>query len=153
MKCMYSVMIMIITSMFIGLGSVTSLVFWCYMSGVCTSYSLFVGNPLLPVLFGLSIIPMVIFPFLLVQRRSLYADYSHFVFSERSERVARKCKICGKHPLYQKYHAKKVHDLKIINLDENFEDCGCGLCYNIKLWSEGHDWLSALISYRKTGKA
>ena len=150
---MYSVMIMIITSMFIGLGSVTSLVFWCYMGGVCTDNSSLVGNPLLPFLFGLSIVPMVIFPILLLQRRWLYADYSHFIFSERSDRVARKCKICGKHPLYQKIHAKKEHDLKIANLDENFEDCGCGLCYNINLWSQGHDWLSALISYRRTGKA
>jgi len=137
--------------MFIGLGSVTSFVFWCYMYGSCTGSSL-EGNPLLPFLFGLSIIPMVIFPVLLVHRRSFYVDYSLFVFNERGGRVPRKCKICEKHPLYQKRHAKKVHNLKINTLDENFVDCGCRLCFKTKQFSS-HDWLNALITYQKTGVA
>ena len=150
---MHSVLLITVTAPFIGLGSVTSFVFWCYMDGVCTSNSSLVGNPLLPFLFVMSLMPIPVMIFLVLQRRWLYVDYSHFVFSYRTDRVARKCKICGRHPLYQKSHANRVHNLKIANLDENFEDCGCRLCYNIKLMSEGIDWLSAFIGYRKTGKA
>lgn len=152
MKCIYSDVFLILTGLFIGLGSFTSFVFWCYIQGGCTTYSSLIGNPLLPFLFGLSIVPMVVFPVLLVQRRSLYVDYSLFVFNERGKNVPRKCKICAKHPLYQKRHAKKVHNLKITTLDENFEDCGCQLCFKAKQFSS-HDWLEALTTYLKTGKA
>ena len=150
MKCMHSDVFLIITGLFIGLGSVMSFVSWCVMYGSCLTGSSLEGNPFLPFLFVLSIIPMVVFPVLLVQRRSLYVDYSLFVFNERGERVLRKCKICEKHPLYQKRHAKKVHNLKITKLDENFVDCGCRLCFKAKQFSS-HDWLDALITYLKTG--
>jgi len=152
MKCLYSDAFLILTGLFLGLSPIMLLVFWCYMVGVCTSKSSLVGNPLLPVFFGLSIIPIVVFAVLLVQRRSLDVDYSLFVFNERGKRVPRKCKICEKHPLYQKRHAKKVHNLKINTLDENFVDCGCRLCFKAKHFSS-HSWLDALITYLKTGQA
>lgn len=83
-------------------------------------------------------IPIPIMIFLLYYRLRLYADDSMFVVGWKvGKRVPRKCKICEKHPLHQNYHARKIHNLKIKKLEENFEDCGCSFCVTRKIdWSQ-----------------
>jgi len=82
-------------------------------------------------------IPIIAFIFLVYYRFTLYADDSMFFYGyKKGNRVARKCKICAKHPMHQKFHAKKFHNLKITKLEENFEDCGCEFCVSRKIdWS------------------
>ena len=77
--------------------------------------------------FPFSIVSLV---FVIIYRRNLYVDEALFTIgSKRREPEARKCKIFGKHPYIQKYHAKKIHNLEISKLEDNFENCGCSLCY------------------------
>ena len=72
---------------------------------------------------------LAIFVFFLFYRRTMYVDESLFKYSKRGKPEARKCKICGKHPLFQKYHSKKIHNLETVKLEDDFENCGCSLCY------------------------
>jgi len=128
-----------------GLGSVFFAITFCVLIGGCAGFSTEkavedFGNPLAIIIgFSIFLIPLAIFVFLLFYRRTLYVDDSLFRLSIRGKKIPRKCKICGKHPLSQKYHAKKLHNLHIVNLEENYDDCGCSLCYERKT-----DWKKSL---------
>jgi hypothetical protein len=39
-----------------------------------------------------------------------------------------RCKICERHPVSQKYHLKKVHNLRNVNVKDYFVCCGCVIC-------------------------
>jgi hypothetical protein len=44
-----------------------------------------------------------------------------------------RCKICERHPYSQKYHLKKIHNLRNVNVKDYFVCCGCVIC--IERWS------------------
>ena len=43
-----------------------------------------------------------------------------------------RCKICERHPISQKYHLRKVHNLRNVNVKDYFVCCGCVIC--IERW-------------------
>ena len=146
MKCFHLDVLTIIAAGALGGSSVMFAIVFCGVIGGCEGFTTEKSanalreNPeIIYFVFALFFTIIAILVFLLLYRRTMYVDDSLFRLSIRGKREARKCKICGKHPYFQKYHARKLHNLKITKLEENFDDCGCGLCYQRKT-----DWKKAL---------
>jgi len=123
----------------VGGSSVMFAITFCVVLGGCEGFTTektikdFADSTVIIIVFTMFFGSIAILIFLLFYQRTMYVDASLFTLTcIRGKRVARKCKICGKHPYFQKYHAKKLHNLKITKLEENFDDCGCDLCYERK---------------------
>jgi len=145
MKCYHLDILTVITAGALGGSSVLFAVIFCVGLGGCEGFTTEKAAKDLEefpeiILIGITVFFTIIaiFGFLLFYRLTMYVDASLFRLSIRGKREARKCKICGKHPYFQKYHAKKLHNLKITKLEENFDDCGCELCFQRKT-----DWKKA----------
>lgn len=93
-------------------------------------------NPLFIVLLSSSA-AIPIFIYMISYRLTLCDDPSMFDWTARGERQPRKCILCGKHPLSQRHHARRVHGMKKGNVRDYFQNCGCELCYRIRLTSDG----------------
>ncbi len=144
MKCFHLDILTMITGFVLGGSSVLFALTFCVVLGGCEGFTtekavkdLEEYPEIIIIGFTMFFLSIAVLVFLLFYRRTMYVDASLFRLSIRGKREARKCKICGKHPYFQKYHAKKLHNLKITKLEENFDDCGCELCYQRKTdWKE-----------------
>ena len=70
--------------------------------------------------------------------RLIYFDHTRYetpksypTFDEgdpRYKKRAKQCILCNRHPLSEKYHMKKVHGMKHVDLKSYFKCCGCNIC-------------------------
>jgi hypothetical protein len=66
---------------------------------------------------------------LYLYHRTLYREPTHSRSGwSYSHPTKRKCVLCYKHPTDQKYHLKKVHNLKDAKVDDYYSCCECNIC-------------------------
>ena len=44
------------------------------------------------------------------------------------DRAQKQCTLCQKHPVSKKHHIQNEHNLKNVNVNDYFKDCGCDIC-------------------------
>lgn len=98
-------------------------------------FSAFFVEPKQELFFYLTFIPWIFF---FIIRKRLYhfekPKEEHVIPRSLDEIILKKskrCIFCKRHPVSKRYHLEHSHKMKIKNIDDHFENCGCKNCTEI----------------------
>jgi len=88
------------------------------------AFAMLTNGSIILFIIGIPLLIIVIIKY----RKSELTSPTGFTKLYYRRREAHQCTICQKHPASKKYHIKNEHNLKNVNVDEYFRDCGCEKC-------------------------